>query len=66
MKSRLTPVMLVEPEGIDDEAQPSTEAAFEDPLLDLFRNKAALPAETFRLELQKQRQTPSLQGAAAQ
>lgn len=54
------PELLVEPEGLETEsvlsslvATPAGEA--EDTLLGLFRNQAALPAESFLAELRKQR-----------
>jgi hypothetical protein len=54
------PELLVEPEGLDtDPAQNSRTVAAgsetEDALLGLFRNQAALPAESFLAELRKQR-----------
>jgi hypothetical protein len=59
VQSRELPELLVEPEGIEraeDEhfdAGQSTES--EDPLLDLFREKAELSSEQFHIELVKQR-----------
>ena|SRR5438477_1034893 len=58
----LLPELLVEPEGLDSS---STEAPksnrqpsdLEDPLLDLFQQKASLPAELFLKELRNQRTT---------
>ena len=50
------PELLVKPEGLEPiEASTPTETALEDPLLELFRTKANLPAETFQQELRKQR-----------
>ena len=53
------PDLLVEPEGIEstaDEPQPTSSAdAAEDPLIDLFHNKAELSAEAFHAELRRQR-----------
>jgi len=62
------PELLVEPEGLepmDAPAQP--EPSLEDPLLDLFRTKAALPTEAFQEELRKQRggQPQQVEGASA-
>ena len=50
------PELLVEPEGLEPmDAPVQVEAGQEDPLLELFRTKAALPTEEFQAELQKQR-----------
>jgi CheY-like chemotaxis protein len=54
------PVLLVEPEGLETESSSSPGAMplsleGEDPLLDLFQNKASLPPELFLNELRKQR-----------
>jgi hypothetical protein len=50
------PELLVKPEGLEPiEASTPSETALEDPLLELFRTKANLPAETFQQELRKQR-----------
>ena len=51
------PDLLVQPEGIDnqDEARPEPIDEAEDPLLDLFRQKAELSGEEFHVELRKQR-----------
>ena len=53
------PELLVEPEGLESaRAEPPAQCPdLEDPLLDLFRRKAALPAELFLNELRKQRST---------
>lgn len=55
------PELMVEPEGLED-ATPtrvkSAEADMDDPLLDLFTQKASLPAEVFLKELRKQRRLP--------
>src|SRR5882762_3491396 len=58
----ILPELLVEPEGLEGEsaATPgSTVPTFEveDPLLDLFQQKASLPAELFLNELRKQRRS---------
>ncbi len=50
----LTPELLVEPEGLEGDAAASGKLAVaevEDPLLDLFQQKAALPTELFLNEL---------------
>jgi c-di-GMP-binding flagellar brake protein YcgR len=54
------PELLVEPEGLEGEAGAAHEVTIrnaegEDPLLDLFQQKASLPAELFLNELRKQR-----------
>jgi c-di-GMP-binding flagellar brake protein YcgR/CheY-like chemotaxis protein len=54
------PELLVEPEGLETESSSSPDAMplsleGEDPLLDLFQNKASLPPELFLNELRKQR-----------
>jgi hypothetical protein len=53
------PELLVEPEGLENAAAESRRAAtppeVEDPLLELFEQKASLPAELFMNELRKQR-----------
>jgi CheY-like chemotaxis protein len=53
------PELLVEPEGLENLAAESRKAAtppeVEDPLLELFEQKASLPAELFMNELRKQR-----------
>lgn len=55
------PDLLVEPEGLESPTavkKPSTEESeIDDPLLDLFRNKATLSTELFLNELRKQRRT---------
>jgi DNA-binding response OmpR family regulator len=58
----LLPELLVEPEGLEaspSEAPETTQPAaeVEDPLLELFQQKASLPAELFLNELRKQRST---------
>ena len=56
----LLPDLLVEPEGLEssNSKEPSPQAnELEDPLLELFQQKAALPAELFLNELRKQRST---------
>jgi DNA-binding response OmpR family regulator len=51
-----TPELLVEPEGLEPFDAPAPPAEhLEDPLLGLFYGKAALPAEEFQKELQRQR-----------
>lgn len=66
----LLPELLVEPEGLEPEprttsaiASASTEV--EDPLLGLFRNQAALPADSFLAELRKQRSVALAVSASA-
>jgi CheY-like chemotaxis protein len=51
------PDLLVQPEGIDNREDESPEPLdeVEDPLLDLFRQKAELSSEQFHIELRKQR-----------
>jgi CheY-like chemotaxis protein len=51
------PNLLVQPEGIDnhDDALPESGEEGDDPLLDLFRQKADLSSEDFHRELRKQR-----------
>jgi len=53
------PELLVEPEGLESvrPEAPAQPADLEDPLLELFQRKAALPAELFLSELRKQRST---------
>jgi DNA-binding response OmpR family regulator len=55
--------LLVEPEGLDQELElPATKSLsgeVEDPLLELFLNRAELPADVFLGELRKQRRTQS-------
>jgi len=56
------PELLVEPEGLDGENSAPTGSIrrgsdVEDPLLDLFQQKASLPTELFLNELRKQRRT---------
>jgi c-di-GMP-binding flagellar brake protein YcgR len=58
----LLPELLVEPEGLEvssTQARESSQEAseVEDPLLELFQQKASLPAELFLNELRKQRST---------
>jgi hypothetical protein len=57
-----TPELLVEPEGLEGEATGAHDIALrnaegEDPLLDLFQQKASLSAELFLNELRKQRRS---------
>jgi hypothetical protein len=54
------PELSVEPEGLEGEAAGAHDGTLrnaegEDPLLDLFQQKASLPAELFLNELRKQR-----------
>jgi CheY-like chemotaxis protein len=55
------PELLVEPEGFEGEPATApadrTSSEVEDPLLDLFSQKASLPAELFLNELRKQRRS---------
>jgi CheY-like chemotaxis protein len=55
------PDLLVEPEGLESspiaDKPPAQPSDIEDPLLDLFHNKATLSAELFLNELRKQRRT---------
>jgi len=55
------PDLLVEPEGLESSSiadkPPAQPCDIEDPLLDLFHNKATLSAELFLNELRKQRRT---------
>jgi len=55
------PDLLVEPEGLESptaaQKTSAEESEMDDPLLDLFRNKATLSAELFLNELRKQRRT---------
>jgi len=55
------PDLLVEPEGLESptalKKTSTEESEIDDPLLELFHNKATLPAELFLNELRKQRRT---------
>jgi CheY-like chemotaxis protein len=53
----LMPELLVEPEGLESDSPAAGNATpeVEDPLLDLFHQKASLPTEVFLKELRKQR-----------
>jgi len=55
------PDLLVEPEGLESQptarTAPAAQQEIEDPLLDLFHNKATLSTELFLNELRKQRRT---------
>jgi hypothetical protein len=58
----LLPELLVEPEGLETVNSGALESSLkpselEDPLLELFQRKSALPAELFLSELRKQRRT---------
>jgi c-di-GMP-binding flagellar brake protein YcgR len=58
--------LLVEPEGLDQEAGPismGNSGELEDPLLELFLNRCDLPADAFLAELRKQRRTQNLDPA---
>jgi len=64
------PELMVEPEGLEAESLNSSPVSAvtgeaEDALLGLFRNKAALPADSFLAELRKQRGTATASGASA-
>jgi c-di-GMP-binding flagellar brake protein YcgR len=66
----LLPELLVEPEGLESEprtasASGSASPEVEDPLLGLFRNQAALPADSFLAELRKQRSVAITVSASA-
>jgi len=63
------PELLVEPEGLETESASAALAATaageaEDTLLELFRNHAALPADSFLAELRKQRGMASAASSA--
>jgi hypothetical protein len=56
------PELMVEPEGLESEGSAISKPAagltdVEDPLLDLFHQKASLPSELFLNELRKQRRS---------
>ncbi len=52
----ITPEILVEPEGLEDEPSVRLDLPQDsDPLLDLFRTKAQLPSQSFLIELRQQR-----------
>jgi len=55
------PEIMVQPEGLEEDipATLSGTRSIEDPLLDLFLNKAALPTDAFLVELSKQRGAPA-------
>jgi hypothetical protein len=58
----LLPELLVEPEGLEGAASAKNAEApqvpeVDDPLLELFQRKSALPTELFLKELRKQRST---------
>ncbi len=64
------PELMVEPEGLETESSnsspvPAVTGEGEDTLLGLFRNQAALPADSFLAELRKQRGMASGAGASA-
>jgi len=64
------PELMVEPEGLETESSnsspvPAVTGEGEDTLLGLFRNQAALPADSFLAELRKQRGTATASGASA-
>lgn len=59
--SGVLPDLLVEPEGLEADIhgeRKSSEHDPDDPLVDLFRAKAALSADAFQVELRKQRHSP--------
>lgn len=67
----LSPELLVEPEGLEVEPQPTSNleagpAETDDPLLGLFRSQSALPADVFLAQLHKQRgiATPTASASA--
>ena len=52
----ITPEILVEPEGLEDEPSARPDSSLEtDPLLGLFLTKAQLPTQSFLIELRQQR-----------
>jgi hypothetical protein len=62
------PELMVEPEGFETESVTSTDSRssdLEDPLLDLFRNRGGLAAESFHAELRKQRGLSAAAAAAS-
>jgi CheY-like chemotaxis protein len=64
------PELLVEPEGLETEPGQHSRAVAgssepADPLLDLFRNQAALSADSFLVELRKQRGVPVAAASAS-
>jgi c-di-GMP-binding flagellar brake protein YcgR len=66
----LSPELLVQPEGLELESRPvsnleAASAESDDPLLELFRNQAALPADAFLAQLHKQRGVLSAAAASA-
>jgi hypothetical protein len=67
----MLPELLVEPEGLETEPSQdsvvpaASEVDVEDTLLGLFRNQAALPADSFLAELRKQRGLATAAGASA-
>lgn len=61
------PELQVQPEGLETEVaggrRPQSQETEEDPLLELFRQKASLPAELFLGELRKQRRSDHAEAA---
>jgi len=49
------PELFVEPEALESDSAPAESSTIQDPLIDLFRNHAALDVELFQAELCKQR-----------
>jgi hypothetical protein len=63
------PELMVEPEGLVSEPEPSQKssselAESEDPLLNLFRRQGTVPSESFHEELRKQRGLAATAGSA--
>ena len=65
----LLPELLVEPEGLETDAQkseiPVESEETEDALIGLFRNQSSLPADSFLAELRKQRGLAATAGVTA-
>jgi c-di-GMP-binding flagellar brake protein YcgR len=66
----LAPELLVVPEGLEVDPRPASNgeaglADADDPLLGLFRNQAALPADAFLAQLHKQRGAGTLAASAS-
>jgi CheY-like chemotaxis protein len=64
------PELLVEPEGLETEPVPTLQSASDspdadDPLIDLFRNRSGLGADSFHAELRKQRGLTAAAAAGA-
>jgi len=63
------PELMVEPEGLESDAEPSQKgigemAESEDPLLNLFRRQGTVPSDSFHEELRKQRGLAASAGSA--